>query len=633
MNYTIQKQLFLIILFSYFQTIIFGQTIFQHIPADASVIMSVDLGNLDKKIKLESLSQFDFYKGFIKEIQSTIESEEGQSYTQTFFSNPIDIGYNMLKPFSFLIKKENGYTFYTMVLEMGDQSKYEQGLMNNKGDDYKKFMDEMEGFNYWSEHGEAYAWNEHLIINVWAEKEAADDIWSMTKEVEPSWEEPDNEEEVIIEEPAIKEGNKEDEDLDGWEDNFNDAWAQEEKREAMANWANKIMNRKFTSSIATHANYKLATVSASDLHFWMDYNFFLEAMQDNNGAYGMLGSEMAMAMDAMQGASDILYSNSNVSMALNFQNGKIGISSEMFVNEDMKKFYNGALDAKFNKKFLRYIEGGDQMFGYFFMNYSMKNSIEEGKTLMHKALKEMPEFGQMADDAMSILGIFIDEDAIANLWKGDLLIAVSGTKMMEVTEQTFEYDEDFNLITKDTTVIKKLPIITALASYGNEKNVMKFVKLGVHSKVIEQLGNYYKIGIPEAGLNLYMALKNGVMIFTNDKNLITAKLEKGIARKQRLNKHHRKLLCENSSALYWDIPNTLYAVGDSDPANMDPMTGYLDMFAKQFESIQITSSKEVENSVKGQFDFNFVNKNTNSLEQFFNFVNDIYIEIIGGARI
>ena len=61
-------------------------------------------------------------------------------------------------------------------------------------------------------------------------------------------------------------------------------------------------------------------------------------------------------------------------MGLNFKDGKMAISSEMFVNNEIKPFYQGVFDAKFNKKFLRYINGGDQLFGYFYMNYNIKNN-------------------------------------------------------------------------------------------------------------------------------------------------------------------------------------------------------------------------------------------------------------------
>ena len=100
----------------------------------------------------------------------------------------------------------------------------------------------------------------------------------------------------------------------------------------------------------------------------------------------------------------------------------------------------------------------------------------------------------------------------------------------------------------------------------------------------------------------------------------------------RLDKKHKKLLCKNSSVFYWDIPNTMYAFNSENPAAGDPTGGYLEMFANQFESMILTADKKVDDSVKSEMSFNFINKGENSLEQFFNFINDIYIELLGGAK-
>ena len=45
------------------------------------------------------------------------------------------------------------------------------------------------------------------------------------------------------------------------------------------------------------------------------------------------------------------------------------------------------------------------------------------------------------------------------------------------------------------------------------------------------------------------------------------------------------------------------------------------------------ASKKVGNSVDSEMFLNMTAKDTNALQQFFNFVNDIYLETIGGAKI
>ena len=633
----------LIFLFALSQLIL-AQSPIYYIPSDAPVVVSFNLDQLNQKVSLDELKQFDFYKGMLKEMRNGGDSDAEKDYMKKFMETPSELGYDMIKPFHFFMQKQGDITFYALLMEMGVRAKYESGLSGFKTDNYAPNLTDHGNYKFWSHADETFAWNDELIINIWAEKEYSYDAWSSTEpeginwdDLEEETEEMPMEEEIVIEEfdtippPEILEEYPIEEE---WNFETDNNWSAEEKKEALSAFAKKIMNKESLAYLTNNSQYKSAvSTSRSDVHFWVDYAYFLDAIKGGSNSFGMVGSEAAMIMQGMHGVMDVFYSDTYVSMGLNFQDGKMAIKSEMFVNKDMQRFYKSAMDAKLNKKLLRFVEGGDKLFGYYFFNLNIKNSIEEGKTLMHKMLQATPEYGQMADDAMKILGIFIDEEAVANLLKGDLLLAVSGMKMMEVTETTYDYDEDFNYTTKDTTVIKNLPIITMLASYGNEKDIMKFVDLGLHSKVIQREGQYFKMEIPDMGANIYMALKDGVMIFTNDQNLVKNKLETGYKGKQRLSKKHRKLMCENSSVFFWDIPNALYAISSETPSIDDPITGYLEMFAKQFESLEMTSSKKVENSVKSQFNFNFTNKGTNSLEQFFNFVNDIYIEFLGGARI
>ena len=230
-----------------------------------------------------------------------------------------------------------------------------------------------------------------------------------------------------------------------------------------------------------------------DVHFWMDYGFITESMKQYSGGIAPT-NEYSQMMSAMSGMTDILYSDTYLSMGLNFEDGRMAMRSQLFFNEDMKQFYRRSLDTKFNKKFLRYVKGGDEMFGYFYLNYNIKNTIEETKSLLYKLFDATPQYGQAAADAMKIIGIFIDEEAVGNLLKGDLMVSVSGMQTVEVATKTYEYDADYNYVEKDTVMMQTMPVFTALASYGNGKDIQKFIDLGLHSNVLVQEGQILSVG-------------------------------------------------------------------------------------------------------------------------------------------
>ncbi len=617
---------------------IFSQTCLRYVPSNAPVVVSMNLKNLDKKVNLNQLRQYNFYQEMIRELTKSETMDEFESaYYEEFMNAPENLGYNMLEPFYFFVKKEGDHTHFTLVTRLADRSKYESGLKQLTREKYLQNLQQLEGYQLYQHGGETYAWNDEVVVNVWTEttydpysnldfdeeiynEEGVEEPWDVEEEPTPTTE---PEEEVSEETPVFEEY-----DTAEWTE-----WTDPETKAAAAAWAGKVLRREFLQPLSANERFRKGIEKPADLHLWVDYEYIMTFLQEDGSAANLgLGGEMEQAMTFLKSFTEIFYADTYLSMGLNFENGKMAIDYDLFFNDEMRSLYRGMYDVKFNRKFLRYVKGGDQLFGYLYLNYNIEKTIEEGKSLMYKLFEATPEYGEMAADAMQILGIFIDEEAIGNLLKGDMLLAVSGLQTVPVSISTYDFDEDFNITPKDTTVLQTQPIFTGMLSYGNEKDIMKFINLGLHSKVLTKEGNYFKLSIPDEGLNIYLAMKKGVLIFTNDLSLIVNRLGKGYARKERLSKKHRKLLCESSTGFYWDIPNTIKAVDSDDPPGASPIP-YLDMINKEFESVEMSTLKKVDDRLHSRIDFNFRNKNVNSLQQFFNFLNDVYLEVIGGAKI
>jgi hypothetical protein len=599
-----------------------AQTGMKYVPANAPVVLSINLSNLDRKVDVAQLQQYDFYNAIIKKYSQLGLDEQHQAYYKSFMLTPEKLGYDVLEPFYFFVNKDGNTTFFTMVMKMGNPSLYESELTKLKGDNYATRLSQHDGYQLWQNAKETFAWNGEVVVNVWSTTTPAEPTgWDWNEAPADSTFEYEIDT-LIYDQPAEEPAYEEE----------HSGWENIEQQAATKAWVEKVMKRRFLQAITANETFRSAIAQPSDLHLWLDYDFLTaESMKDLQNL-GMPGG-MGQYMNFLQSFMEIFYADTYLSMGLNFENGKMAMRSELFFNEEMKKLYQGMTDVKFNKKFLRYVKGGDQLFGYYYLNFNVAKTIEEGKTLIHKLLASTPGYGEMASDVLKIIGIFIDEQAIGRLVKGDMMLAVSGLQTIPVTQQTYEFDADFNFIAKDTTVMQTLPIFTLMASYGSEKDLMKFIDLGLHSSVLTREGRYFKMTIPNTGMHLYLALRQGMLILTNNRTLVQQNLDKGYENKRRLDKKHRKMLCDNSLVMFWDIPNTIRAVaGDEAESNIGAM-GYLNMMGKEFESMQATSSKKVGNSIRGNVDFNFINKKTNSLEQMFRIINGIYIELLGGAKI
>ena len=654
-------------LFSFcFAAICQGQNTLQYVPADAPVVLSLNLGNLGQRVNLNTLKQYDFYKAMIKEMeQSPLEPGE-QEYMRKFLDSPADLGFDMLRPFYFFVKEKEDTTFFTMVMEMGNKAKYEAGLMELHPDIYEEHLSEKTGYQIWQNKTETYVWNEDVILNIWSEYTPSFDDYSF--EEDDTWAEDsiyeDIEtllppEEIMESENTVDDTEEEIEEIEfdsvedmpmGEDDSFeidtsfnefgDDEWDDDfglwgvDTREATARWADELMGKNIGIPISSNANFRNSKAQKADIHLWMDYGYFLDEYKSTAGmGMGAVNEKMAPFIKMAEGFVDKLYSDTYLSWGLSFEQGKMAVHTQQFFNRQLQDFHAGVRDVKFNKKFFRYIEGGEDLFGYAYFNYNIKNTIEEGKPLLHNMLNSSPTYGQAASDAVKIMGIFIDEEAIANLLKGDMMVAFSGMQKVMVTETTYDFDEDFNYVEKDTTMEQTHPKFTALATFGNRKDIMKFIDLGLHSEVLTRDGANYKMKEPTSGLEFHLGLHKNMLMLTNNRELLTSKLEKGISKKKRLSKKHRKLLCENSSMLYWDIPNTKRQTADPNSTDTFSPMYYVDVFGKQFESLSWKSTKKVEGSLNNEFDLNFKNKGTNSLEQFFIFINDIWLEFEGGAKI
>ena len=57
------------------------------------------------------------------------------------------------------------------------------------------------------------------------------------------------------------------------------------------------------------------------------------------------------------------------------------------------------------------------------------------------------------------------------------------------------------------------------------------MRLGEQLGGLQAKGNYFEIDVPDLPMNMYMALNKGVLLFTNDKVLVSQKLNSGYPNK------------------------------------------------------------------------------------------------------
>ncbi len=653
-----RKALILSILFLFgLNATSFCQNLLKHIPEDATFVATFNPSDLNAKVPFSKLREYDFFKMVTEEMAKSMGRANKEDMLK-LIEDPSDLGMDLMAS-SYIIGKvtEEGNAF-SILFKLSDAAKFTQ-LIKSKLSPNMEFVSG-DGFNFvapeqdiaiaWTDgfalltgvevhrkydygieeypyEEEAYPYEEEEIIiedEAIMEEEPVFEDQEIMEDVEVVEEEPEFEvveEEVMEEEYVVEEYVEEDMD---YEKEVDQSISHDVKERTFTmEWVKKVMNGDGSSSVIKNPKFMMANAKKTDANIWLDYGAVYQFYMDAMGSYS--GGEAAMLADLMSS----MYEDTYLSMGVNFDAGAVNFNVDSYMNNQMLKFYREATDAKMNKKFLKYVQG-ENLMGYWSFNINVENTVQGYRELFMPMFNSIPMYGSMANDMMDIMDIFIDEEAIYDLWKGDLLFAVTGLKDFERTITTYEYDEDFNKKEVQTTVTQKLPEFVMMSSYGDEENVLKFLKLGEKTPFLVNKGSYYQATIPEADMEVYIALNKGTLFVTNNMDLIQNHLRKGYPKKERMSKEQCERIKDNSMVFYWDLPQTLNAASAFGIPLAGPSGQILNVSKDSFESIVWTAPKGGEQSVNQMISLNFVNKEMNSMEQIFNYINEVVMMSMGG---
>lgn len=560
-----------------------------HIPSDATFVVSMNLNNLNSKVNLRQLKEYDFYNMALGQLSSGMG--DGSEQVMNILADPNSIGLDVMAQ--------------TYVFGNLSEDKNEIGMLLNLSD-ASKFTDFLKSMVPQMFEGESYSKlpNYHLL--------------NMDDDVKFAWNG----------NMAFFGGINMDKDIN-WDNESEIEERARIKSEFSADWVTGTMNRTSENSIQSNSKFRMANAKPADMRIWFDYSFISknmneEMMKDMPGDLGPIKPEMIM------GILSSFYEDTYLSMSMNFDKGRISFDLDQYAKPEMLALSRKTLDQKFNKKLARYIRG-DQLLGYYSLSMNTKNAQTAYKDLIYGKLKEIPGYGEMAVGALDILGIFLDENAWPGLFSGDMIVAATGMQKVTRTVTEIEYDDDFNATEIQKTVDQEIPEVTMVWTHGSKADWMKFIRLGLNSSVLETAGNYYKVNIPGGEIDAYIALKDDMLFITNSDDLVKNHLSKGYKKKNRIGKKHCEMMSQNAMAFYWDIPNTLSVVGNEAGEAMG-MGEFMNMGKQKFESISMKTSREVVNSSNTNFSINFSKKDENSLKQIFEMINEVFMGMMGGSN-
>lgn len=383
-------------------------------------------------------------------------------------------------------------------------------------------------------------------------------------------------------------------------------YSEEEIAAKMTSNFSSIAKTAKGKSILKNVSYKEGKNAKSSLYYWVK-NF--DALLSESFPSEL----MTMMPGASTGKPTMTTGMENITGNLIFDTEEIRMAVDMGVNDKMagmmKKIYNTSM----NKSFYNYFDT-DNVLAYMNMSFDMAEMLRVYPEMTSMTYGSMlPDFKDEMDVATDLISIVLDEDAIAELVTGDMMMLLHDFEQREVTFTTTEYDDDFNATEVERTKMEPIPTFTVMVGSENTRIVNKLFKIAAKYGVSSSIGGYQKIMMPEGSVpfDMYTMQKDGIVFITNAESQ-AQKIAKG--KKSKKLGMHKTNLENNIMNVYFNTTGIISELEPMLPA--DPST--IELIKNDYREVHMNMGK-----MKGnKFGYDMVVKtnsaNGNALKQILN---------------
>ena len=580
-----------------------AQNLQQYLPANPTAVVHIKPAVLQAKVDMAELESMAIVKTMMDGLQSMIPSV---SNSEDFGLS--DIGVDTYRDMYFYANSTEGGMVTALLVNLSDRSKLEKNMeglgYQMKGIEESAFKTYMNNEQFISvgdgmailgmlsktpepfDPYAGYSFEDEIVMEEVEEEEIDYD------DEEPVFEDHDiEEEEELIELPTENRFENESPSL-------NQAWLDE-----------NLMKTIIPSGGLTLSKKTKLAKGKGVMTAWIDYGEMMTSFSSMSGMDAAMGG----MMDNLYGS---IYKGMDAFVDLQFNNGEMVMESEYGFPKSLTRGLD-LTDGKVNPKFRKYIKG-DNLLGVYSMALNPEAYGNIVKETMLTVMDGMPETMGLGRDLAPLLGVIIDEEAIYDFFKGDMVVALTGMNTFEKTVTTYEYDDDFNPIEKESTVESKIPEFTAMMTIGDKANMQRILNVGKKLGVMENYGKYFQVIAP-IGFDLFMAIENDILLISNDAQLITHNLSTGYANK--VGGQEWKNIKKNSMHLYWNLPQTLNMASEFGlPVGEEAVN----MSRESIKEITWNSPRKQGSNVASTMKMSFINEKENSLKLILKFFNDMF---------
>ncbi|MFD2908667.1 hypothetical protein ACFSX9_07945 [Flavobacterium ardleyense] len=285
-----------------------------------------------------------------------------------------------------------------------------------------------------------------------------------------------------------------------------------------------------------------------------------------------------------------------MSLDIFFENDKARAEQTIEYSEALASVMQKIISRKPNKNIFNYFPKENPL-AFMSYHFSTKDALKSYPELTEQMMAGMPFEKEDAAIAIDLITTIVDEEAVATLFDGDLSMFLHSVEQYEHTYTSTTYDEDYEEINEEKTIIKTRPVFSMVMTSSHPTMLNKLLDLGVRKNEFEKKNNYYIIK-EATELGTIALIKDGdVFVITNGLNYLNN------GSKSKYAKQMQKQLSKNS--LYGNLDMQRFIKSMMTNNDLGNETEKLLQMSNQFKNIELKSSKKLKgNKMKLELEMN-----------------------------
>lgn len=601
-------------------TISFAQDNFSKIPQDASIVASIKGKNLFQLLSMEELDNSMMAKEMLKEI-----SDNNNTYTSLN-----QLGLDLENTAHYFYQSNDSIFYNTLIIPIKNIATFETFLK-----DKNKTITTVNGVKTTENNrSEATVWDNNNFVFVYGslvqsyfdQKEIAD-RYGLTYYDQSLYAEEDVE-------YLIKEDQEDNYEEDyNEEDNYDEDYNEEEDDtlddQTYDNYSNGNSDYEIKSKLEEQWSFNKAAqvLNSQQSYSILDNNKFSKSLDQDAEASIWIGDFQAIYKSFMPYSYYTEFSGFDMSKMY----ADTGLYANLYLEEDLMKLeatytmspsmansYKKMTSRPLNKKFLNYINE-DNLIAYLSYAMDTEETLKEYPKLIKEVYKNLPNYAEEASLGIDLFSLLLDEKAVADVLKGDMLFLLSGLSSQEVTYTTYQYNEDYEYEEVEKTKNETIPDFLLMASTEDPTIINKVLDYTRNKQLVTYSNGLYKIQVPKSPLSMYFVIKDDI-IFLGTNQLEMTKILNGTF-KAKLSSTHKKLLTKNTSSMFFS-PKQLAKQLSMEEMNMDKI-GKFKWFLNNTEDAYFKTSKIKGNAIQTEMVIKVPSNQENALKYIFNTIEEL----------